>query len=223
MGPSAYFAKNMNAVVLNARYRLCDPGKLTAAQQASDIYGQIKWAVANADTIGIDPKKIILHGSSGGGHVVMCQNSYLAQKGESNLIALTIPDCAQPFGWFTKTDPATVKSKLVRDAFSFNIKLGEAYCTDPVKQLAARDPLCYPDQAKPEVMSKWPMTMIVGAEFDEFYPATCELVKNLGKTGRLLEYIEYHAVDHCFWFWSELTMSKQYYKDMRQAVDTYVR
>jgi len=69
-------------VVLNARYRLCDPGKLTAPMQASDIYGQIKWAVANADMLGIDPTKIIMHGLSGGGHVVMAQNSYLVQKGE---------------------------------------------------------------------------------------------------------------------------------------------
>ena len=56
-------------VAFAAQYRLANQNNVTPIEQVEDARDAIRWVRKNADKFGIDPKHIIAHGVSAGGHL----------------------------------------------------------------------------------------------------------------------------------------------------------
>jgi acetyl esterase/lipase len=65
---AAYFAAR-GMVAMAAEYRIYSEHKAKVADCVSDAKSAIRWARANANRLGIDPKKIVSSGGSAGGHL----------------------------------------------------------------------------------------------------------------------------------------------------------
>ncbi|HKQ73265.1 MAG TPA: alpha/beta hydrolase [Blastocatellia bacterium] len=57
------------AVAFAAQYRLANRGAVTPVEQVEDARDAIRWVRKNAEKFGIDPKRVIAHGVSAGGHL----------------------------------------------------------------------------------------------------------------------------------------------------------
>ncbi len=68
---SKYFASR-GMVAISAEYRINKKHKTTPFECVADGKSAIRWVRANADKLGVDPKKIVASGGSAGGHVAAC-------------------------------------------------------------------------------------------------------------------------------------------------------
>jgi len=110
-------------VVFIAEYRLGGPIEQKAIP---DSKAAVRWVRANADTLGVDPRKIISFGSSAGGHLAAAVGTVKGYElpGE-NLAISSRPDCmislwpvmdlTKSFGNMTSVDP-----KLVSPAWALS-------------------------------------------------------------------------------------------------------
>lgn len=57
------------AVAFAAQYRLANRGTVTPVEQVEDARDAIRWIRQNAEKFGVDPKRLIAHGVSAGGHL----------------------------------------------------------------------------------------------------------------------------------------------------------
>ncbi len=57
------------AVAFAAQYRLANRGTVTPVEQVEDARDTIRWVRKNAEKFGIDPKRVVAHGVSAGGHL----------------------------------------------------------------------------------------------------------------------------------------------------------
>jgi acetyl esterase/lipase len=57
------------AVAFAAQYRLANRGTVTPVEQVEDARDAIRWVRKNAEKFGIDPKRVVAHGVSAGGHL----------------------------------------------------------------------------------------------------------------------------------------------------------
>src|SRR5262245_4024918 len=56
-------------VAFAAQYRLANRGAVTPLEQVEDARDAIRWVRQNAEKFGIDPKRVVAHGVSAGGHL----------------------------------------------------------------------------------------------------------------------------------------------------------
>lgn len=117
-----YFAKQGFAIFI-AEYRLGAPIEQKAIP---DCKAAVRWVRANADTLGIDPQKIITYGSSAGGHLAAATGTVKGYElsGE-NLSVSSRPNCMislWPVMDLTKafTNMTSVDPKLVSPAWALS-------------------------------------------------------------------------------------------------------
>ena len=72
------------AVVINVEYRLAPEHKAPAG--IDDGYAALKWVIANAEDLGIDPTRIAIIGESGGGYITAGVAMRLAERREGGLV-----------------------------------------------------------------------------------------------------------------------------------------
>ena len=77
-------AVELDTTVINVNYRLAPEHKIPCG--IDDCYASVKWAIAKADELGINPNKIATMGESGGGYLVAAVGMRLAEANEGNLI-----------------------------------------------------------------------------------------------------------------------------------------
>jgi len=78
------YALEGEMVVINVDYRLAPEYK--APLGVLDSYAALKFAVQNADALGIDKSRIGIFGDSGGGYICTGVGMILAQTNESHLV-----------------------------------------------------------------------------------------------------------------------------------------
>jgi len=117
-----YFAKQGFAIFI-AEYRLGAPIEQKAIP---DCKAAVRWVRANADTLGVDPQKIITYGSSAGGHLAAATGTVKGYElsGE-NLSISSRPNCMislWPVMDLTKafTNMTSVDPKLVSPAWALS-------------------------------------------------------------------------------------------------------
>ena len=88
------FFASLGMVAVSANYRLMSDGKSYPPDSIEDGKSAYAWIVKNAEELGVDKKKIILAGSSAGGH--LCLSVYLC---EQNTLLSDIPFLIKPAGF----------------------------------------------------------------------------------------------------------------------------
>ncbi len=68
---AAYFASR-GMVTMTAEYRVWSRHQARIVDCIEDARSAIRWVRANADTLGIDPERIVASGGSAGGHLAAC-------------------------------------------------------------------------------------------------------------------------------------------------------
>lgn len=103
-------ARSLGAVVVSVDYRRAPEHRAPTA--AEDAYAALGWAVAHADELGVDPRRVLVAGDSAGGNLaaVVCllarDRRGPAIAGQVLLYPVLDPSCATPSyetygtGWF---------------------------------------------------------------------------------------------------------------------------
>jgi len=97
---------------------------------AMDIVSLIKWMHDNASELGIDTKKIILFGCSGGGYVASAACSKLALANESHLIKIAILCQYMTPAYYLTEKREDMPRREVSDALYDAPFAARAYATD---------------------------------------------------------------------------------------------
>lgn len=74
---------------VNAHYRVAPENKCPAG--INDGYAALKWTLANAEALNIDPKRVAITGDSGGGWICAAVAMMLAERDESHLVKFHMP------------------------------------------------------------------------------------------------------------------------------------
>ena len=199
------------------------PGRqATGDEMANGIIATIRYVHENCEKWGVDAKKVVVEGISGGGYAVAAMCGRLAVLGESHLVKLAISNCGVTPGFFLPP----IKKKLapcVEMAFYDGPYIVKAYSTDFDKQWKEKDPVVFPHEASEEILRRWPSTIVISAEFDTYEPAVRDHFNpRLKKAGRLLESICYPGGMHGFMMNGKYERTSAYWADMKQIFKEYV-
>lgn len=177
-------APDLNVVVFNVDYRIAPETK--CPNNIKDFYEVIKYVSKNADSLGIDPAKIVIAGESGGGYICLGAMVLLAENNETNLVKLAMP--AVPMvDDYCFSDPLPMTKEERQAHGSMRKVWGDLIAADFEEQKSS--PYLFPGKASEELLEKFPPTIILESEFDMFITEASRLANRLRRAGRLLEFV----------------------------------
>jgi acetyl esterase len=129
----------------------------------NDCVSGLKWVHAHADSLGIDPERIVVAGESGGGNLTLAVGMKLKQDGGLDLIRGLYAMCPFIAGeWPLAQNPSSVENEGILLFFQDN-RSTMAYGIDAFK---ARNPLAWPGMATREDVQGLPPVVISVNECD---------------------------------------------------------
>lgn len=188
-GPTAgNLARTVDAVVAAPDYRLAPEHPFPAA--LDDCINTVKWAIAHADQLGIDPDRIALAGASaGGGLAATCSQRCHDEGIGIRALALLYPMLdSQPTLLPTRAAAAWSSSS---NGFAWSAYLGQ--------QPDAADPLPYSTASRRSDLSGTPPTWIGVGDIDILCTESTEYARRLRTSGISCDLTVvpgmYHAAD----------------------------
>jgi acetyl esterase/lipase len=129
----------------------------------NDCVSGLKWLVANAARLGIDPKRIVVAGESGGGNLTLATGLQLKRDGDLGLIKGLYALCPYIAGiWPLPQNPSSTENNgILLDLH--NNRGAMAY---GIEQLEKRNPLAWPGFASDDDVQGFPPTVISVNECD---------------------------------------------------------
>jgi acetyl esterase len=129
----------------------------------NDCVSGLKWVVANADHLNIDPARIVVAGESGGGNLTLATGLKLKQDGELGLINGLYAMCPYIKGeWPTADSPSSTENNgILLDLHNNQGAIG--YGIEAFKE---RNPLAWPSFATAADVEGFPPTVISVNECD---------------------------------------------------------
>src|SRR6202522_1473867 len=123
----------------------------------NDCISGLKWVHANATSLGIDPRRIIIAGESGGGNLVLGVGMKLKQDGEVGLIKGIYSLCPYIAGeWPQPQYPPSIENERIVLRFGDN----RATMAYGIEAFNARNPLAWPGFATGDDVEGLPPTVI---------------------------------------------------------------
>ena len=202
-------ASECGVVVFNVDYRLAPKAK--CPNNVLDFYEVIKYVVNNAENLSVDPNKIAIAGESGGGYICFGSMVLMAQRNESQLIKLAMPNIPM-ISDYCFSDIAEMTAEEREYAPMLRRVWKSFIAFDFEKQRT--DPLLFPSKANDELLRKMPPTIVWSAEFDMFLTETVRFANRLRVCGRLLELAILPGIKHA-------TNYDPKYKSFRVGMDAY--
>ena len=184
-------AHDCGVVVFNVDYRLAPETK--CPNNVLDFYSVLKYVTTHCEELGVDPAKVAIGGESGGGYICLGAMVLLAQRDESHLVKLAIPNIPMVSDYVFTTDPASMTSEERNQAETQKIFWK---CIANDLEMEKNDPLLFPDKASDDILSKMPPTIVWEAEFDMFITEASRLATRLRAVGRLLEFVVIPGIKH---------------------------
>ena len=210
-------AVEMNVVAFNVDYRIAPETK--CPNNIKDFYEVIKYVSKNAESLGIDPTKIVMAGDSGGGYICLGAMVLLAQKEEGHLVKLAIPGIPMVDD-YCFSDPLAMTVEERKAHLTMRKIWKDLIASDFEQQ--KNDPHLFPGKASEELLGKFPPTIIVEAEFDFYITEASRLANRLRRAGRLLEFVVYPGANHMSSFMPG-TKGMEVHKDvMKKIAKEYV-
>jgi acetyl esterase len=129
----------------------------------NDCISGLKWVNANATTLKIDPKRIIIAGESGGGNLVLAVGMKLKQDRELGLVQGIYSLCPYIAGeWPLPQYPSSTEN----EGIVLNFQDNRATMAYGIEAFNARNPLAWPSFATREDVEGLPPTVISVNECD---------------------------------------------------------
>jgi acetyl esterase/lipase len=129
----------------------------------NDCVSGLKWAVANAEHLGIDPARVIVAGESGGGNLTLATGLKLKRDGDLGLIKGLYALCPYIRGeWPTPECPSSTENNgILLDLHNNRGAVGYG-----IEAFNERNPLAWPSFATAEDVAGFPPTVISVNECD---------------------------------------------------------
>ena len=129
----------------------------------NDCVSGVKWVAANAETLGIDPERIVIAGESGGGNLTLATGMQLMKDGQIDLITGLYALCPYIAGiWPLPENPSSVEN----NGILLDLHNNQGAMAYGIEQLEARNPLAWPGFATAEDVRGLPPTVISDNECD---------------------------------------------------------
>ena len=177
-------AVTLNTVTFNVDYRLAPETK--CPNNIKDFYEVVKYVSKNAESLGIDPAKIVIGGESGGGYICLGAMVLLAENSEASLVKLAMP-VVPMVDDYCFSDPLAM-TKEEREIHPTMRKIwGNLTASNFEEQKSS--PYLFPGKASEELLEKFPPTIILESEFDLYITEASRLANRLRRAGRLLEFV----------------------------------
>jgi acetyl esterase len=129
----------------------------------NDCVSGLKWVHSHADSLGIDPGRIVVAGESGGGNLTLAVGMKLKQDGDLALIQGLYAMCPFIAGeWPLPQNPSSSENEGILLFFQDN-RSTMAYGIEAFK---ARNPLAWPGMAQPDDVRGLPPVVISVNECD---------------------------------------------------------
>jgi len=129
----------------------------------NDCVSGLKWTVANAGQLNIDPGRVVVAGESGGGNLTLATGLKLRQDGDLGLIKGLYALCPYIRGqWPTPECPSSSQNNgILLDLHNNRGAVGYG-----IEAFTERDPLAWPSFATPQDVQGFPPTVISVNECD---------------------------------------------------------
>jgi acetyl esterase/lipase len=129
----------------------------------NDCVSGLKWVIANAEALAIDPDRIVVAGESGGGNLTLATGLKLASDGELGLIKGLYALCRYIAGeWPQERYPSTTEN----NGILLDLHNNRGPMAYGIEALRARNPIAWPGFAGVEDVKGFPPTVISVNECD---------------------------------------------------------
>ena len=129
----------------------------------NDCVSGIRWVHANAASLGIDSRRIVVAGESGGGNLTLAAGMMLKQDGDLDLIGGLYAMCPFIAGkWPLPQNPSSVENEGI---FIF-VQENRSTMAHGIDAFEARNPLAWPGMATPDDVRGLPPVVISVNECD---------------------------------------------------------
>ena len=209
-------AVDLNIAVCSVDYRLAPETK--CPNNILDFYEVIKYVSRNADSLGMDPTKIIIGGESGGGYICLGAMVLLAERQEGDLVKLAMP--AVPMvDDYCFSDPLAMTKEERQEHRTIRKIWKDLIAAD--FELQKTSPYLFPGKASDELLQRFPPTVMIEVEFDCFITEATRLATRLRRAGRLLELVIVPGATHTSYYMPGKKCS-EIRSYMRKIVEEYV-
>jgi acetyl esterase len=129
----------------------------------NDCVAGLKWTVANAAHLGIDPARVVVAGESGGGNLTLATGLKLKQDGDLGLITGLYAMCPYIAGqWPTPENPSSTEN----NGILLNLHSNRGAVGYGIEAFEAGNPLAWPSFATAADVAGLPRTVISVNECD---------------------------------------------------------
>jgi acetyl esterase/lipase len=182
-------ANAANAIVVSTHYRQAPEHPFPAAHE--DTWAAYQWIVANAGSLGGDPKRIAIAGESAGGNMAAATTLLAKAKGVQMPIHQLLVYPVADYGFNTPSYQENAKAKpLSKEGMQWFF---DKYLTNPQQ---GQDPLISIIDAKD--LKGLPPTTIITAEIDPLRSEGKRYADLLQQAGVQVDYKNYEGVTHEF-------------------------
>jgi acetyl esterase/lipase len=129
----------------------------------NDCVSGVKWVAANAARLGIDPKRIVIAGESGGGNLTLATGLKLKRDGDLGLIKGLYALCPYIAGSWPQ---AQYPSSTENNGILLDLHNNRGAMAYGIKELEAKNALAWPSFASDEELKGFPPTVIHVNECD---------------------------------------------------------
>ena len=214
-------AVDYDATVINVDYRRAPEHKSPCG--IDDGYAAVKWAIAKANELGINPNKIATIGESGGGYIVAGISMRLAEANEGGLIRFSAhvsPMC---------TNKLLITPESALDPMGLMIKgvvveIIQALCEN-YEELEANnftDKWIFPTLLDDELCKKCPPAVVLTTEYDTCNTDAKEIAEVYRRNDNLIAFGSVAGSTHCYHYNPLHCRSKAWHKAVGKICRKYI-
>lgn len=146
----------------------------------NDCVSGVRWTVANASELGIDPDRVIVAGESGGGNLTLATGMRMRRDGDAGLIRGLYALCPYIAGrWPQERFPSSIEN----EGILLNLHHNRGAMAYGIDELEAENPLAWPSFATEDDVRGLPPTLISVNEADPLRDEGIEFYRLLLSAG----------------------------------------
>ena len=212
-----HYAVEFKVVVYNVDYRIAPETR--CPNNVKDFYEAVKYISKNGESLGVDPAKIVIAGDSGGGYICLGTMVMLAENDESHLVKLAIPGVPMVDDYcFSDTQAMTKEERINAAGFR---KIYQ-YCIAGDWEEQKNSPYLFPGKASDNLLEKFPPTIIMECEFDQYITEATRLAGRLRRAGRLLEFVVIPGAGHASSLTPSLKSNQVFFDTLKTIAREYI-